>query len=76
MALQPVEVLRRLRAKMTDQRRAMASRLAGSNYSEHYEHWISLQVAIEATDRAIGDEERLEAEPPGEAAIEPVAEAV
>ena len=65
MAHHPVETLKKLRAKMIEQRRAMAARLAGSSHTDNYDHWISLQAAIEATDRAIVEEEMgAEAEAP------------
>ncbi len=54
-----IETLRKLRAKMVEQRRTTATRQAGASHSEGYAPLIGLQDAIEAVDRAIADEESL-----------------
>jgi hypothetical protein len=59
MARRYIDTLRKMRAKMVDQRRNMASRLAATAHTESYDHMVSLQTAIEATDRAIADEENI-----------------
>ncbi len=59
MAQQHIDTLRKLRAKLVEQRRNLALRQAGGSHSESHDNMISLQAAIEATDRAIADEERL-----------------
>jgi len=54
-----VDALRRSRAKLVEQRRALVKRDCSSERNEGYaERIVAIQAAIEATDRAIGDEER------------------
>jgi len=67
MARHHVETLKKLRMKMVEQRRAMATRQAGPTHAGGYESIISLQASIDATDRAIADEERLMTHGPAEA---------
>jgi len=53
-----VEALKRSRAKLLEQRRALAKRDGSSDRNEGYsERIIAIQNALDATDRAISDEE-------------------
>jgi len=61
MAQNHIDTLKKLRAKIVEQRRATALRQSGGSQSESVELMTSIQVAIEAIDRAIGDERELEA---------------
>jgi hypothetical protein len=55
-----VSTLTRSRAKLVEQRRALAKRDASSDRNEGYaERIVSIQAAIEATERAITDEQNL-----------------
>ena len=55
-----VSALTRSRAKLVEQRRALAKRDASSDRNEGYpERIVSIQAAIEATERAITDEQNL-----------------
>jgi hypothetical protein len=55
-----VGALTRSRAKLVQQRRALAKRDASSDRNEGYaERIVSIQAAIEATERAISDEQKL-----------------
>ena len=58
MAQIHVDTLRKLRAKVLEQRRAMALRQSGSSQVESLELMVRVQAGIEAIDRAIADEER------------------
>ena len=58
MAQIHIDTLNKLRAKLTEQRRTMAIRQAGSPHAENPEHMTTLQNAIESIDRAILDEQR------------------
>lgn len=59
MAQEYVDALKRSRAKLVEQRRALVKRDCCSDRNEGYaERIIAIQNALEATDRAIGDEER------------------
>ena len=58
MAQDHVDALKRSRAKLVEQRRALVKRDCGSDRNEGYaERIIAIQNALEATDRAIGEEE-------------------
>ena len=58
MAQEYVDALKRSRAKLVEQRRALVKRDCCSDRNEGYaERIIAIQNALEATDRAIGDEE-------------------
>ena len=58
MAQDHVEALKRSRAKLLEQRRALAKRDGSSDRNEGYsERIIAIQNALDATDRAISDEE-------------------
>jgi hypothetical protein len=58
MAEDHVKSLKRSRTKLVDQRRALVKRDCASDRNEGYaERIIAIQAAIDATDRAIGDEE-------------------
>ena len=59
MARHHVETLKKLRMKMVEQRRAMATRQCGPTHAGGYDSIVALQASIDATDRAIADEERL-----------------
>lgn len=60
MAQQDVDALKRLRARMVEQRRALAARDADLGYSDTRTHrLVALQTSIEAVDRAIVDEEEI-----------------
>jgi hypothetical protein len=53
-----VEALKRSRAKLVEQRRALAKRDGSSDRNEGYpERIIAIQNALDATDRAISEEE-------------------
>jgi hypothetical protein len=56
MAQNHIDTLKKLRAKVVEQRRAMALRQSGASQNESVEHMTNLQVAIESIDRAIADE--------------------
>ncbi len=58
MAQIHVDTLKKLRAKVREQRRAMALRQSGSSQTESVELMINIQTGIETIDRAIADEER------------------
>jgi hypothetical protein len=54
-----VEALRRSRAKLVGQRRALVKRDCSHDRNEGYaERIVAIQAAIEATERAISDEEK------------------
>ena len=56
------EALRRSRAKLVEQRRALVKRDCSTDRNEGYaERIVAIQAGIEATDRAISDEERMSA---------------
>ena len=56
MAQEYVDALKRSRAKLVEQRRALVKRDCCSDRNEGYaERIIAIQNALEATDRAIGD---------------------
>ena len=58
MAEDHVKSLKRSRTKLVDQRRALVKRDCASDRNEGYaERIIAIQAAIDATDRAISDEE-------------------
>ena len=58
MAADPVSALKRSRAKLVEQRRGLVKRDCTSDRNEGYaERIVAIQAAIEATDRAILDEE-------------------
>ena len=58
MAQEFVDALKRSRAKLVEQRRALVKRDCCSDRNEGYaERIIAIQNALEATDRAIADEE-------------------
>ncbi len=58
MAEDHVQALKRSRAKLIEQRRSLVKRDCASDRNEGYaERIISIQAAIDATDRAISDEE-------------------
>ena len=58
MAQDHVEALKRSRTKLLEQRRALAKRDGSSDRNEGYsERIIAIQNALDATDRAISDEE-------------------
>jgi hypothetical protein len=59
MAQKDIDTLKRLRAKIVEQRRALALRQSNPKSTESVEGIIALQAAIEATDRAITDEKAL-----------------
>jgi len=53
-----VEALKRSRAKLVEQRRALAKRDGSSDRNEGYsERIVAIQNALDATDRAISDEQ-------------------
>jgi len=53
-----VEALKRSRAKLVEQRRALAKRDGSSDRNEGYsERIVAIQDALDATDRAISDEQ-------------------
>jgi hypothetical protein len=55
-----INALMRSRTKLIEQRRALAKRDCASDRNEGYaERIVSIQAAIEATDRAISDEQKL-----------------
>ena len=58
MAQIHIDTLKKLRAKLVEQRRATALRQTGPSQHESAELMTNLQVAIEAVDRAVVDEER------------------
>lgn len=58
MAQIHVDTLKKLRAKVVEQRRAMALRQAGASQSEGLDLIVRVQAAVEAINRAIADEER------------------
>ena len=58
MAQDHVEALKRSRAKLLEQRRALAKRDGSSDRNEGYsERIVAIQNALDATDRAISDEQ-------------------
>ena len=58
MAQDHVESLKRSRAKLVEQRRALAKRDGSSDRNEGYsERIVAIQDALDATDRAISDEQ-------------------
>ena len=58
MAQDHVQALKRSRAKLLEQRRALAKRDGSSDRNEGYsERIVAIQNALDATDRAIRDEE-------------------
>jgi len=59
-----IAVLVRARAKLVEQRRALAKRDASSDRNEGYaERIVSIQAGIDATERAIEHERALDVEP-------------
>ena len=55
-----VNALTRSRAKLVEQRRALAKRDASSDRNEGFpERIIAIQAAIDATERAISEEQKL-----------------
>lgn len=59
MAEDHVASLKRSRTKLVEQRRSLVKRDCASDRNEGYaERIIAIQAAIDATDRAIGDEEK------------------
>ena len=59
MANDNIEALRRSRAKLVEQRRALVKRDCASDRNEGYsEIIVAIQAALEATDRAIADEQK------------------
>jgi hypothetical protein len=53
-----VEALKRSRAKLVEQRRALAKRDGSSDRNEGYsERIVAIQDALDATDRAISEEQ-------------------
>jgi hypothetical protein len=59
LAQDHVEALKRSRAKLVEQRRSLAKRDCSSDRNEGYaERIISIQNALDSTDRAISDEEQ------------------
>ena len=66
MANENVEGLKRSRAKLIEQRRALVKRDCTSDRNEGFsERIVAIQAAIEATNRAIEEEETLVAESQG-----------
>ena len=62
MADDHVRSLKRSREKLVEQRRSLVKRDCATDRSEGYaERIVAIQAAIEATDRAISDEEALTA---------------
>jgi hypothetical protein len=60
MAADHVTALQRSRAKLVEQRRALVKRDCSHDRNEGYsERIVAIQAAIEATDHAISDEEKL-----------------
>ena len=58
MAQDHIEALKRSRAKLVEQRRALVKRDGSSDRNEGYpERIVAIQNALNATDRAISDEE-------------------
>jgi hypothetical protein len=54
-----IDALRRSRAKLIEQRRSLVKRDCASDRNEGYsERIVAIQAALEATDRAIADEEK------------------
>ena len=67
MANENVDGLKRSRAKLIEQRRALVKRDCTSDRNEGFsERIVAIQAAIEATDRAIAEEEQLAAEHRGD----------
>ncbi len=59
MAEDHADALRRSRAKLVDQRRALVKRDCSSERNEGFaERIVAIQNALDATDRAIEDEEQ------------------
>jgi len=66
LANENVEGLKRSRAKLIEQRRALVKRDCTSDRNEGFsERIVAIQAAIEATNRAIEEEETLVAESQG-----------
>ena len=62
-----IDGLKKSRAKLIDQRRALVKRDGTSNRNEGFsERIVAIQAAIEATDRAIAEEEQFVAERKGD----------
>ena len=59
MAQNHIDTLKKLRAKIVEQRRNTALRQASGSSQESVELMTNIQVAIEAIDRAIAEEEEL-----------------
>ncbi len=58
MAEEHVKALKRSRTKLVEQRRSLVKRDCSTDRNEGYaERIVAIQAAIEATDRAISDEE-------------------
>ena len=59
MANDNIEGLRRSRAKLVEQRRALVKRDCASDRNEGYsERIVAIQAALDAFDRAIADEQK------------------
>jgi hypothetical protein len=62
-----IDGLKRSRAKLVEQRRALVKRDCTSDRNEGFsERIVAIQAAIEATDRAIAEEEEFAAEHKGD----------
>ena len=60
MTADHISLLKRSRAKLVEQRRALVKRDCSHDRNEGYsERIVAIQAAIEATDSAINDEEKL-----------------
>jgi hypothetical protein len=59
MAQNHIDTLKKLRAKVVEQRRNTALRQSSGSSQESVEHMTTIQVAIEAIDRAIADEQKI-----------------
>jgi hypothetical protein len=64
-----IEALKRSRAKLVEQRRSLVKRDCSSDRNEGFaERIIAIQSALDATDRAISDEEEIGRRDPVKAA--------
>jgi hypothetical protein len=60
MAVEHIKTLTQARAKLIDNRRTLAKRDSSSDRNEGFaERIVSIQAAIDATDRAIAEEEAM-----------------
>jgi hypothetical protein len=67
LANENIDGLKRSRAKLVEQRRALVKRDCTSDRNEGFsERIVAIQAAIEATDRAIAEEEGFAAEHQGD----------